>query len=158
VSSTAIRATPDAPDTARTRVVSTPAERNRASNSTPNGSVPTAPMNAQTPPARAAATAWLAPLPPAITAKSRPTTVSPGRGSAGVLATRSMLTPPTTTIRVLPIPPWCRLAARSGGATDGRYGPATGTVNSGRLHLRTASANIDSLSTMDRLSYRGASG
>ena len=47
-------------------------------------------------PARAAATAWLAPLPPQWTAKVPPTTVSPGPGRAAECTTRSTLTLPKT--------------------------------------------------------------
>ena len=47
-------------------------------------------------PSRAAATAWLAPLPPAWVAKFVPNRVSPGRGNTSVATTRSMFKLPTT--------------------------------------------------------------
>ncbi len=49
----------------------------------PKPSVPTAPIIATSAPARAAATAWLAPLPPGIVRKERPVTVSPRAGALG---------------------------------------------------------------------------
>src|SRR5579863_4718033 len=47
-------------------------------------------------PWRAAATAWLKPLPPRNVANSSPSTVSPGRGSRGARATRSVMRLPST--------------------------------------------------------------
>ena len=72
----------------------------RARRVTPKASEPIAPRKAQEAPARTAATAWLAPLPPGTITKSVPSMVSPGRGSAGAIATRSMLALPTTATRV----------------------------------------------------------
>ncbi len=80
--------------------VSTPAAVIRARRVTPNESEPIAPRNEQSAPARVAAMAWLAPLPPATMTKSVPSIVSPGRGRAGAVATRSMFALPTTTTRV----------------------------------------------------------
>ena len=51
------------------------------------------------PPARAAATAWFAPLPPRAVKKVPPSTVSPGRGRVGTRTTMSVFELPTTTIR-----------------------------------------------------------
>src|SRR5580698_5453758 len=48
---------------------------------------------------RAAATAWLPPLPPATCENSCPLMVSPGRGKCGERATRSVLILPTTRTR-----------------------------------------------------------
>jgi hypothetical protein len=49
-------------------------------------------------PARRAASAWLAPLPPAAVEKPLPATVSPGLGKRCVVAMRSMLMEPKTVI------------------------------------------------------------
>src|SRR5260370_38890422 len=46
-----------------------------------------------------AATAWLAPLPPGITWKPPPRTVSPGAGKRSTETTKSMFRLPTTTMR-----------------------------------------------------------
>src|SRR5690606_18264842 len=97
--STMITATPDAPYTVRTSDVSTPDAVSRARSVTPNESEPIAPRNVHAAPARPAATAWLAPFPPGTIANSRPSTVSPGRGRVGAVATRSMLALPATTTR-----------------------------------------------------------
>lgn len=43
-------------------------------------------------------TAWLAPLPPGIVVKCFPKMVCPGEGMVGVVATRSMLMDPMTTM------------------------------------------------------------
>src|SRR6185437_1792659 len=50
------------------------------------------------PPRRAAATAWLAPFPPANIKKVPPRTVSPGPGRIGLLTTMSVLVLPQTRI------------------------------------------------------------
>ncbi len=50
-------------------------------------------------PARAAATAWLAPFPPGVRVNDAASTVSPGRGSASTTNVRSMFTLPTTHTR-----------------------------------------------------------
>ena len=62
--STRISATPVGPSAARTAERSTPPCLSRASASSANSSVPTAPTMRTAAPARAAASAWLAPLPP----------------------------------------------------------------------------------------------
>ena len=51
-------------------------------------------------PARADATAWLAPLPPENVLKSRPSTVSPGRGMWFARTTKSRFADPATNIMV----------------------------------------------------------
>ena len=58
--------------------------------SSPKASRPTPPMKATRPPARAAATAWLEPLPPCAV-MNLPTTVSPGRGNSAHWNTRSCM-------------------------------------------------------------------
>jgi hypothetical protein len=107
--STMITATPDPPYTTRRWPVSTPDAVSLARSVTPNESEPIAPRNEQRAPARVAAIAWLAPFPPGTVVKPSPSTVSPGLGSTGAVATRSMLALPTTTTRGAP--------PRSGGFT-----------------------------------------
>lgn len=63
------------------------------------GSSPNAPENCTCAPARAAATAWLAPFPPGVRVNDAASTVSPGRGSASTTNVRSMFTLPTTHTR-----------------------------------------------------------
>ncbi len=82
-SSTVMCAVPLAPSTVRRPPVSTPAEASAERSRTPNSSAPTAPIIATSAPQRAAATAWLAPLPPGTVRNSRPVTVSPRRGAFG---------------------------------------------------------------------------
>src|ERR1700722_4591735 len=65
----------------------------------PFASLPTQPTIATRAPMRAAATAWLPPLPPATCENSCPLMVSPGRGKCGERATRSVLMLPTTRTR-----------------------------------------------------------
>src|SRR5581483_9793567 len=62
----------------------------------PKSSSPTRPSRRTCAPRRAAATAWLAPLPPPPVRRSRPETVSPGVGRRGTKTTRSVLMEPTT--------------------------------------------------------------
>ena len=64
----------------------------------PKSSFPTLPTMVTSPPMRAAATAWFAPLPPGNVSKSPPRTVSPGFGEWGTRTTRSILILPTTRI------------------------------------------------------------
>ncbi len=85
----------------RSRPVSTPDSSSAVRNRAPKSSVPTAPIIDTVPPARAAATAWLAPLPPGIVRNSRPLTVSPRCGAFATYATRSMFVLPSTTIWVM---------------------------------------------------------
>ncbi len=82
-SSTVMCAVPLAPSTVRRAAVSTPAAVSAERSRTPNSSAPTAPIITTFPPERAAATAWLAPLPPGTVRNARPVTVSPGRGALG---------------------------------------------------------------------------
>ena len=67
--STMTTATPDGPYVVRRFDVSTPDADSRALIVTPNESEPIAPRNTQRPPARAAAIAWFAPLPPGVITK-----------------------------------------------------------------------------------------
>lgn len=80
-SSTTMCAVPVGPSTVRRWSVVTPecsrVERSRG----PKPSLPTAPIIETVAPARAAAIAWLAPLPPGIVRNSLPVTVSPRRGA-----------------------------------------------------------------------------
>ncbi|CAM5442326.1 hypothetical protein SCYAM73S_03701 [Streptomyces cyaneofuscatus] len=94
--STVISATPVGAPPTRTPSVSTPAARWLSSNSRPWSSSPTRASSAVRAPNRAAATAWLAPLPPGWTARSEPSTVSPGAGRRSTPITRSALAEPTT--------------------------------------------------------------
>src|SRR6516164_2600694 len=64
----------------------------------PKTSLPTFAMNVTSPFKRAAATAWLAPLPPAFIKKFPPKIVSPGAGKCAHLITISVLELPITTI------------------------------------------------------------
>lgn len=65
-SSTTMCAMPLGPGTWRRPCTSTPASASVERISAPNPSSPTAPRNATSPPARAAAIAWLAPFPPGM--------------------------------------------------------------------------------------------
>src|SRR5471032_3326409 len=102
LASTRIEATPvAAPASVLTWLSSMPSARSAARSVTPKPSSPTQPtMATGTRPAlrRAAATAWLAPLPPAMVAKAPPASVSPGSGMRGTRSTRSILILPITTI------------------------------------------------------------
>src|SRR5260221_7176176 len=62
-------------------------------------SPPTRATNVTCAPTRAAATAWLAPLPPAAVVRSPPKTVSPGIGSRSARTIISVLDEPTTMTR-----------------------------------------------------------
>jgi hypothetical protein len=104
-SSTTIAATPvGAPSRRATWLVSMPSAASSASASSPSSSAPTAPTIETSALARAAATAWLAPLPPPWRAKVPPATVSPARGSRPTETTRSTFTDPTTTTRPISVP------------------------------------------------------
>jgi hypothetical protein len=64
-------------------------------------------------PRRAHATAWLAPLPPGAVKKLCPVRVSPGEGSRGTRATKSMLMLPKTTMAIcLPYAVWIEIFTR----------------------------------------------
>ena len=73
-----------------------PAASSSARAGTANASRPTAPNIATSAPARRAASAWFAPLPPGLVAKLEPWSVSPGRGRRATRATRSRLIEPKT--------------------------------------------------------------
>jgi hypothetical protein len=62
---------------------SIPSASRAARNRLPNSSAPTRPTMAVAAPARAAATAWLKPLPPRNVSNPVPTSVSPGVGRRG---------------------------------------------------------------------------
>lgn len=94
--STVISATPVGAPPTRTPSVSTPAARWESSNRRPWSSSPTRASRAVLAPRRAAASDWLAPLPPGWTARSEPRTVSPGAGRRSTPITRSALADPTT--------------------------------------------------------------
>src|SRR5919106_3343480 len=81
---------------ARSTSSSTPASPSAANACSANSSLPTQPTKVTSAPSRAAATAWLAPLPPGMRSKVASVTVSPGCGSRSQRATRSRLTLPTT--------------------------------------------------------------
>ena len=97
--STTISATPVGEDTRATPLTSMPSRANSATASAPSSSSPTAPTNATAAPSLAAATAWLADLPPPNCANRPPATVSPAAGSRATATTRSTLIDPTTTTR-----------------------------------------------------------
>src|SRR6185437_7100925 len=69
--------------------------------SAPSRSPPTAATISTLAPHRAAATAWLAPLPPNPMSKPVPNTVSPPLGTTSLMNCRSVLALPTTTMRGL---------------------------------------------------------
>src|ERR1035437_5061443 len=69
----------------------------------PNMSWPTRATRVTAPPARAAPTAWLAPLPPAALANSPPIMVTPGFGMRSILMIMSVFELPTTRIEFLVI-------------------------------------------------------
>ena len=98
-SSTVISATPEgASDVNATYVVSTPSSRKLSRDLRPNTSLPSRATKDTFAPSLAAATAWLAPLPPGTIRKSPPRIVSPGTGIRADLTTRSMFELPTTTM------------------------------------------------------------
>ena len=66
----------------------------------PNRSSPVFAIRVTFPFSLAAATAWLAPLPPGFVRKSPPKMVSPGRGSLEVFITMSVLVLPMTVMRL----------------------------------------------------------
>ncbi len=70
-----------------TSAVSTPEPCRSSRTARPSASSPTHPTSAVDAPILAAATAWLAPLPPLLRKKSPLMTVSPGRGSSDTLQT-----------------------------------------------------------------------
>lgn len=97
LSATVTQAMPvGAPACAVTIAVSTPSRRRPSRKAVPWGSSPTQPSMATRLPRRAAATAWLAPLPPGMVSSAGAETVCPAWGKQGVRITRSMLRLPTT--------------------------------------------------------------
>ena len=95
--STRICATPVGPATVVTALVSTPPSRRPPRTVSRKRSSPTQPIIVEEPPARAAASAWLAPLPPSTRVNDSPITVSPGTGSRLPNAVTSAVMLPTTT-------------------------------------------------------------
>jgi hypothetical protein len=93
---TAMSAVPVGSGTVRTSSV-TPSAARLARSRVPGSSSPNAPTNVVSAPARAAAVAWLLPLPPAWVANPVASTVSPGAGIRSTWLTRSRLPLPTTT-------------------------------------------------------------
>ena len=99
LSDTQINAVPVGSLSSRTMCRSTSAALSDASIGTAKLSRPSASNIAVgTPPARAHAIAWLAPLPPANVRKLPPSTVSPGAGMCGARTTKSRLAEPATRI------------------------------------------------------------
>ena len=82
-------------------VIPAPLALRWSSNVRPAASSPTAATSVTSAPARAAATAWLPPLPPGSVRTADASTVSPGPGSAATSNTRSELTLPTTQTRAM---------------------------------------------------------
>jgi len=76
-----------------------PRNARKLSNWRPNASSPTQPAIRTSAPSRAAATAWLAPLPPGVNRAAEPTTVAPGPGSRGTVTEMSMFRLPSTVTR-----------------------------------------------------------
>ena len=96
-SDTITTAVPDDGSSPCTAPTSTPACRRASTTRVP--SAPVRPHMRTAAPQRAAATAWLAPLPPGCTANDRASTVWPARGNAATRMTRSTTREPTTWIR-----------------------------------------------------------
>ena len=94
---TPIKARPVGSLTTCTAEISTSSFLNAARKVSPAWSLPNAPIKAVLAPAREAAIAWLAPLPPQNSKLFDHVTVSPGFGNRGVRATRSKFADPTTT-------------------------------------------------------------
>ena len=99
LASTSMRAVPDEPSAVTTAVASMPSPSTMPRSQAPASSLPTAPIMLTRAPSRAAATAWLRPLPPACRSSVSPMTVSPGAGIRSRPTTRSRLRLPTTTTR-----------------------------------------------------------
>src|SRR4051812_7322146 len=90
-----------------------PASSNPRTAESPSASRPTRATRVTAPPARAAATAWFAPFPPAARVNAPPSIVSPGPGKRGALMMRSVFELPITRI-------W-GLGVREGAATAVGY-------------------------------------
>ena len=98
-SATTIMARPlETPGTVAMCAVCTPLARRFSMSRGPKPSSPTQPNIVTSAPRRAAATAWLAPLPPGRSLRSLALTVSPGRGMRAESAVMSMLMLPITAI------------------------------------------------------------
>ncbi len=98
VSATKMSATPLVPGVMPIPFTSQPTLASSCFISRPKLSSPMRPSIAVLPPMRAAANAWLAPLPPGAVKYLLPMMVSPGTGMRGDTATTSMFRLPTTTI------------------------------------------------------------
>src|SRR6266850_4034833 len=97
-----ISATPVAgPSISRTPELSTSLSARKPRRLLANASLPTAPIIAVGAPRRAAATAWLRPLPPGRNDTAAPSSVSPGTGRRALCTTTSMLRLPQTTTRLI---------------------------------------------------------
>ncbi len=99
VTSTSMTAVPASPSMRAMWVSSMPSSSTTRSRNAPALSALTAPIIVTRAPSRAAATAWLRPLPPALRCSDVPNTVSPESGMRSRLTTRSWLRLPTTTTR-----------------------------------------------------------
>src|ERR1700744_4108553 len=95
-----IRARPEAtPATSRTASVSTDSACRACRSCRPRSSGPRQPAIRTSAPSRAAATAWLPPLPPGANRAAVPSTVAPGPGSSGTVTEMSMFMLPSTVSR-----------------------------------------------------------
>jgi hypothetical protein len=99
LSRTAIIATPPATRAVTARLQSIPSPSSSRRRAWLCASTPKAPKNTTRAPAREAATAWLAPLPPANVSRSPPSTVSPGPAKRATRTTRSVFELPTMITR-----------------------------------------------------------
>ena len=90
------------PGSTRSAVSPTPAACSPASAAAASASSPTAPIICTAAPSRAAATAWLAPLPPGCTVSRSAISVWPGIGMRSSRKIRSALMDPNTTIIAAP--------------------------------------------------------
>ena len=98
--STVMRASPEAVSgIRRTADVSTDSARRAPASRAPKTSSPTQPTIRTRAPSRAAATAWLPPLPPGAKRAAEPRTVAPGPGSRGTVTEMSMFILPSTVTR-----------------------------------------------------------
>ena len=129
LASTSMRAVPEMPSTCATAEPSMPSVSTTPRSQAPEASEPRAPIIDTGTPSRAAATAWLSPLPPACCSSVSPNTVSPESGIRARPITRSRLRLPTTTTRA-PMPPVSRKAWQyaSDQSTSAREG-ACGSVS-----------------------------
>src|SRR5512143_2211509 len=102
-----ISAVPEAtPGSTNTKRVSIPSRSRLETTWAPYASSPTQLTNTTRPPALAAPTAWLAPLPPKVWANTASVTVSPSFGRRAIFMIRSTFELPTTTTVPLMGPPW----------------------------------------------------